>query len=161
MRLLIQLVLRMPKVAGVVFLLALVALASTLSYAGFLVVGIVAQYLGTGRFVAGLLLGLLFARLPWVRKGKLRTVGLLPRNARLPLMLVLLVFSLMNFLYRGALVPVLFLGLATTFLLTHRWIRRTLFNRALSFLFKPPSQRGRAGSTDKAIIDVDVREKKD
>ena len=151
----------MPRLAIAVLLLALVALASTMSYAGFLVVGIVSDQLGTGRLMAGLLLGILFARLPWMRKGKLRTIGLLPKRARLPVMAALLAFCLLSYLYRGEMVPVLFLGFATTFLLAYRRMRQMIVNRAISSLFKSSAAPNHAKKTDNTVIDVEYREKKD
>lgn len=151
----------MPRLAIGILLLALVALASTMSYAGYLVVSIIAEHLDTGRLLAGLLLGVIFARLPWVSEGKLRTVGLLPKRARLPVMLALLGFCLLSFLYRGELVPVLFLGLAATFLLTYSRIRKTIATRVASSLFKPSATSNRPKRADDTIIDVEFREKKD
>ncbi len=136
-----------------------------MTYAGYLVVGVVADHLGTGRFLAGLLLGGLFARLPWIREGKLRTVGVLPKRARLPVMIALLAFCLLNFLYRAEIVPMLFLGFAATFLLTYRWIRQAMLSRAFSSLFKLPSEPNHPKSSAKTaadtVIDVEFREKKD
>lgn len=152
---------RMPKLAVAVLILALVALASSLTYAGFLVVGVVATHLGTGRFMAGLLLGILFARLPVVRNGKLRTVGLLPKNTRQPVMVALLVFCLLSYLYRGAMLPALFLGFAASFLLSYRWLRRSLLRRALASLFGAPPDQARRNGNDQTIIDAEFREKKD
>lgn len=152
---------RMPKLAIAVLILVLVAIAGTISYAGYLVVGIVSDYLGTGRFVAGLLLGGLFARLPYISQGKLRTVGLLPKHARRPVLLALLAVCLLTLLYRGALVPSLFLGLAVSYLLAYRWMRQAFINRALSSLFGSSIDPARPTNTDATIIDVEVREKKD
>jgi hypothetical protein len=67
-----------PKLAIAVLILALVVLAGTLSYAAYLVVGVISDYLVIGRFMAGLLFGGLSARVPFIRQGKLRSVGLLP-----------------------------------------------------------------------------------
>ncbi len=152
---------RAPKIAGVVLLLALVALASSMSYAGYLVVNVVSDYLGTGRIVAGLLLGVLFARLPLVRQGKLRTIGLLPKPARLPVMVSLLAFCLLTYLHRGAMVPVVFLGFATSFLLAWPRLRKMAVDRALSSLFGPLFRQGRQKTADESVIDVEFREKKD
>ena len=71
-------------------MVVLFALAGTMAYTGFLVVGVLADQLGTGRFVAGLLLGVLFARFPWISKGKPRIVGLLPKPVRRPLIVGIL-----------------------------------------------------------------------
>jgi len=161
LRFLAQMAVRMPKLAIAALLLALATLAGTMSYAGFLVVGVFANHLGTGRVIAGLLLGVLFARLPWVREGKLRSIGLLPKRARLPVMLALLAFCLLSYLYRGELVPMLVLGFATTFLLTYRRMRQLIVSRAMSSLFKFSPDPNHPKSTDDAVIDVEVREKKD
>jgi hypothetical protein len=152
---------RAPKLAIAVLILALVMLAGTLSYAAYLVVGVISDYLGIGRFMAGLLLGGLFARVPFIRKGKLRTVGLLPKNARLPVMAALLAFCLLSFLFRGEIVPMLILGLAATILLTLRWMRQRLFNRVYSFFSRSQVDPTRPRGTDQTIIDAEFREKKD
>lgn len=151
----------MPRLAIAVALLLLVALASTMTYTGYLVVTVVADYLDTGRFLAGLLLGGLFARLPWIREGKLHTVGLLPKRARLPVMVAILAVCLLNFLNRGEIVPMLFLGFAVTFLLTYRWIRQAILSRAFSSLFKSSADKNSPKSTDHTVVDVEFREKKD
>jgi hypothetical protein len=105
----------MPKLTIAVALLVLAALASTMTYTGFLVVGVLADQLGTGRVGAGLLLGGLFARFPWVNKGKLRIVGLLPKPVRRPLIVSLLALCMLNFLSRGVYVPALLTGLLRLF----------------------------------------------
>ncbi|WP_151636266.1 hypothetical protein [Noviherbaspirillum aerium] len=151
----------MPKLAAVIFLLMLVALASTSTYAGYLVVGVLAEYLDIGRVAAGLLLGVIFARLPWVRQGKLRTVGMLPGKARLPVIVALLSFCLLHFLYRGEMVPVVFLGLAASFLLSYRWMRRTIVAHAFTSFFRTFQGPDRPGGADNKVIDVEFREKKD
>jgi hypothetical protein len=161
LRALLKAAVRMPKLAIAAILLALVTLACIMSYAGFLVVGVVANYLGTGRLMAGLLLGGLFARLPWVREGKLRTIGLLPKRARLPVMVALLTFCLLSYLYRGAFVPMLVLGFAATFLLTYRRMRQAIVSRAISSLFKLPPDLNHPKRTDNAVVDVEFQEKKD
>jgi hypothetical protein len=152
---------RAPKIAGAVLLLALVALASTMSYVGFLVVGVLSDYLGTGRIVTGLLLGILFARLPLIRQGKLRTVGLLPRPARRPVIVVLLAFCLLIHFQRGALVPMLALGFAIFFLLAYPRIRKMVVDRAFASVFGSLFKPGQPKSNDASVIDVDFREKKD
>ena len=151
---------RMPRLAIAVVLLALVTLAGISTYAGYLVVGMLADYLGSGRFVAGLLLGALFVRLPHVRDGKLRTIGLLPKKARLPIVLMLLAVCLIQHAVQRNALPVLALGLAASVLLTFRWIRQTLINRVSVFL-KPTREPAAPKSVDPTIIDVDFREKKD
>lgn len=151
----------MPRLTLAVAILVLAALASTMTYTGYLVVGVLADYLGIGRVMAGLLLGGLFARLPWIRKGKLRTVGLLPKHVRRPTMLLLLAFCLLSFLYQGEKVPALFLGFAATFLLTYPWIRQAILGRMFSSLFKSPTDLNHPKRTDDTVIDVEFREKKD
>ncbi len=147
---------RKPKFALALALLALVALASTLSYTGFLVVGVLADQLGIGRVLAGLLLGVLFARVPW-----LRTVGLLPKLARRPIIMGLLALCLLSFVSRGDYVPALFIGFAAVFLLTFPLIRRAITGRLISSIFKPTVNQHRANSIDGTVIDVEFREKKD
>lgn len=158
---LLRAVLRMPKLAALVLVAALAALSGTLSYAGYLVVGFVADTLGASRFVAGLLLGLVFARVPWIRQGKLRILGLLPGHARRPAILALLALSMLGAFQQGKMMAMLFLGLAAGFVLGYRWIRQALVQRVFAYLFpaaaRPPSRR----SGDDAIIDVEFREKKD
>jgi hypothetical protein len=150
----------MPRLTLAIVVLALAALASTMTYTGFLVVGVVADHLGTSRAMAGLLLGVLLARFPWFSKGKLRTVGLLPKPARRPVIVSLLALCLFSFLARGVYVPALFIGFATAFILFFPWLRRAMFGRLLSSVFKfaagghPPSR------TDGKVIDVEFREKK-
>lgn len=151
----------MPRLAIAVVLLALVALASTMTYTGYLVVGVLADYLDIGRVMTGLLLGALFARLPWVRQGKLRTVGLLPKRARRPLMVSLLAFCLLSFLYRGEMVPALFVAFAATFIITFPTIRQRIVSRTFAPFFKSRVDPRRPKSTDDTVIDVEFREKKD
>lgn len=151
----------MPKLAIGAILVALVALSSTMTYAGYLVLGVISSYLGISRIVAGLLLGILFARLPRIQEGKLRTVGLLPKKARLPVMLALLAACFLSFLYRGEMVPMLFVGLAATLLVSLRWMRQLFVKRVLGSLFRSPSEPVHSRSTDKTIIDVEFQEKKD
>jgi hypothetical protein len=150
----------MPKQTIAVALLVLAALASTMTYTGFLVVGVLADYLGTGRVMAGLLLAVLFARFPWISKGKLRIVGLLPKPARRPLILSILALCLLNFLSRGEYVPAGFTGFATAFLLTYPWLRRAIFDRMLSSVFKFTG-RNPFRRTDDRVIDGEFREKKE
>jgi hypothetical protein len=152
---------RMPKLAFAMLILVLATIAGTISYTGYLVVGIVSDYLGTGRFVAGLLLGALFARLPYISQGKLRTIGLLPKHARRPVLVALLAVCLLTLLYRAELVSSVFLALAVSYLLAYRWMRQAFVNRALSSLFGSSLDPARPTSTDATIIDVEVREKKD
>ncbi|WP_220809238.1 hypothetical protein [Noviherbaspirillum aridicola] len=158
---LLQAAVRNPRTAAAILLLMLVALAGTLSYAGFIVVGTLAGYLGTSRFLAGLLLGVLFARIPWVAQGKLRTVGLLPRTARRPVMLALLVLALATCLYRGQIVAALFPGFASGFLLAYPRMRTAFVRRTLASLFRPRGDSPPSPRADDGVIDVEFREKKD
>ena len=150
----------MPRLALAVVVLALAALAGTLTYTGYLVVGVLADYLGTGRVMAGLLLGILFARFPKISHRKLRLVGLLPKPVRRPLIVSLLALCLVTFLVRGDYVPAAFTGFATAFLLTYPWLRRAMFDRMLSSVFKFTGKPPR-NSTDDRVIDGEFREKKD
>jgi len=152
---------RSPRSTVAVALLVLAVLASTMTYTGFLVVGILADHLGTGRVIAGLLLGGLFARFPWFSRGKLRTVGLLPKFVRRPIMLGLLALCLMSFVTRAEYVPAAFIGFAMTFLVTFPWIRRAIWGRVVSTIFKPAADKNRAESSDGRVIEGDFREKKD
>ena len=149
---------RRPKLAGAVALLVLAALAGTMTYTGFLVVGVLADYLGTGRAVAGLLLGGLFARFPWISKGKFHIAGLLPKSVRRPLVLGLLALCSIHFLSLGEYVHAAFTGFATAFLLAYPWLRRALFDRLLSSVFRFTRQN-RPGSHDDRVIDGEFREK--
>lgn len=138
----------------------LAALAGSLTYTGFLAVGVAAEHLGTGRFLAGLLLAALFARFPWISKGKPRIVGLLPKPVRRPLMIGLLALCLLHFLARGDHVSVAFTGFATAFLLVFPWWRRAVFERISSSVFafagRQPGKR-----TDDTVIDGEFRERKE
>ena len=150
----------MPRLTISVVVLVLAALASTMAYTGFLVVGVLAEYLGTGRFLAGLLLGILFARFPRFSQGKFRTVGLLPKPVRRPLILSLLALCLGTFVWRDEYVSAGFTGFAAAFLLTFPWLRRTIFDRIKSSVFKFTGRRP-PQSTDDKVIDGEFREKKD
>lgn len=141
-------------------LFVLAVLAGTMTYTGFLVVGVLADYLGTGRIVAGLLLGAVFARFPSFSKGKLRIVGLLPKPVRRPFMVSILALCLVTFLARGDYVPALFAGFATAFLLTYPWLKRVMFDRISSSVFKFAGQRRPEGNDD-MVIDGEFREKKE
>lgn len=150
----------MPRLALAVVVLALAALAGTLTYTGYLVVGVLADYLGTGRVMAGLLLGILFARFPKISNRKLRLVGLLPTPVRRPLIVSLLALCLVTFLVRGDYVPAAFTGFATAFLLTYPWLRRAMFDRMLSSVFKFTGKSPRK-RTDDTVIEGEFREKKE
>jgi hypothetical protein len=151
---------RKPKLTIAVALLLLAALASTMTYTGFLVVGVLADYLGTSRFVAGLLLGGLFARFPWISRGKPRIVGLLPKPVRRPLILSILALCLLHFLWREEYLPASVTGFATVFLLIYPWWRRTIFDRIGSSVFGFTDRKA-SRSVDDAVIEGEFREKKD
>lgn len=131
-----------------------------MTYTGFLVVGVLAEYLGTSRAVAGLLLGGLLARFPWISKGKLRIRGLLPQPVRRPLIVALLALCLLSFLSRSEYIPAMFTGFTTAFVLTYPWLRRTMFDRMLSPLFKFTGRNPRKSSDDR-VIDGEFRERKE
>lgn len=157
---LVKTAIRTPKLAIAVALLLLAALASTMTYTGFLVIGVLADYLGTGRVVAGLLLGALFARFPWVSKGKLRIVGLLPKPARRPLIAGILALCSVHFLSRSEYLPIFFTGFALAFLLTYPWLRRAMFDRVRSSVFRFTGHEPSRGIDDR-VIDAEFREKKE
>lgn len=151
---------RRPKLTVAVTLLLLAALASTMTYTGYLVIGVLAEHLGTGRVAAGLLLGALFARFPWISQGKLRIVGILPKPVRRPLIAGILALCLLHFLRRGDLVPACFTGFALAFLLTYPWLRRALFDRMSSSVFKFTG-KAPASRADDTVLEGEFREKKD
>jgi hypothetical protein len=150
----------MPKLTAAVAFFVLAALAGTLSYTGFLVVGVLADQLGTGRFIAGLLLGVLFARFPWISNGRPRIVGLLPKPVRRPLIVSILAVCLLHFVWQGDYVPALFIGVTTAFLLAFPWLRRAIFDRLLGSVFNFTG-RNPAKPTDDTVIDGEFREKKE
>jgi len=131
-----------------------------MSYTAFLVIGVLAEYLGTGRFLAGLLLGVLFARFPRISNGKVRLVGLLPKPARRPLVVTMLALCLVHFLARGDDVPAGFTGFATAFLLAFPWLRRALFDRMLRSFARFTGKKPADGADD-MVIDGEFREKKE
>ena len=157
---LVRTAIRLPKLTATVALVVLFALAGTMAYTGFLVVGVLADQLGTGRFVAGLLLGVLFARFPWISNGKPRIVGLLPKPVRRPLIMGILVLCLLHFVWQGDYVPALFIGVTTAFLLSFPWLRRAIFDRLMGSVFKFTG-RNSAKPTDDTVIDGEFREKKE
>lgn len=138
----------------------LAALAATMTYTGFLVIGVVADYLGTGRIAAGLLIGVLFARFPWIKEGRLRIVGLLPKPVRRPLIVSILALSLFTFVARGDYVPALFAGVATAFVVAYPWLRRAVVDRMSSSVFTFGGQK-RPGSNDDTVIEGEFRERKE
>lgn len=160
LRFLITAAIRKPKLAAALALFVLAALAGTMTYTGFLVIGVLAEYLGTGRFLAGLLLGVLLARFPRIRDGKLRLVGLLPKPARRPLIAGLLGLSLLHFLSLGDYVAAAFTGFATVFVFAFPWVRRAVVERMLSPVFKFTG-RHPAKRSDDMVIDGEFRERKD
>ncbi|WP_426107836.1 hypothetical protein [Massilia sp. TSP1-1-2] len=151
----------MPKLTIAAALLVLAALVGTMTYTGYLVIGVLADQLGTGRVIAGLLLGGLFARFPWITQGKLRIVSLLPVPVRRPLIVSLLALCLLSFLSRGDYVPAVFAGLSAAFLLTFPWLRRAVFGRMKSSFFKFASDQNSPTSADDTVIEGEFREKKD
>jgi uncharacterized membrane protein len=138
----------------------LAVLAGVMTYTGFLVVGVLADYLGTGRFLAGLLLGVLFARFPWIRNGKLRIVGLLPGPVRRPVIVSLLVLCASHFLALGAYVPAVFTGCTMAFLILFPVLKRTVFDRMRSSVFNFTGADS-SRSIDNGVIDGEFRERKE
>lgn len=133
-----------------------------MTYTGYLVIGELAHHLGTGRVMAGLLLGVLFARFPSISKGRLRLVGLLPQPVRRPLIVSLLALCLLSFLSRGEHVPALFTGLTTAFLLAYPWLRKTVFDRLRSsFTRFTPGRQARQSANDDTVIEGEFRERKE
>ncbi len=151
---------RMPKLTVAVALILLAALAGTMTYAGFLAIGVLGDYLGTGRVIAGLLLAALLARLPVISKGKFRVVGLLPKPVRRPLIVGLFALCLVHFLWRGEYVPAAFTGFATAFLLILPWLRRAMLDRMLSSVHSFAGRNPPRGADD-MVIDGEFREKKE
>jgi len=151
---------RAPKLTIAVALCILVALASMLTYTTYLVVGVLADYLGTSRGMAGLLLAILFARVPWISQRGPRIVGLMPKSARRPVMLSLIALCCLHFAWGGDYVPAGWAGFATVFLLAYPWLRRAVFDRMLSPVFKFAGRQPRQ-SKDDNVIDAEFRERKD
>jgi hypothetical protein len=151
----------MPKLTIAAALLVLAALAGTMTYTGFLVVGVLADYLGTGRGTAGLLLGVLLARFPWISKGKFRIVGLLPQPVRRPFMVGLLALCALRFVSRDDYVSAFFPGFVIVFLLAYPWLRRTVVKRVSSSAFDFAAGRHPSRSNDDRVIDGEFRERKD
>jgi hypothetical protein len=161
LRFLLSAAIAKPKLTIAVVLLVLAALASTMTYTGFLLIGVLADHLGTGRVTAGLLLAVLLARFPWISKGKLRLVGLLPARFRRPFIVSLLALCLLSLLARSDYVPALFVGFSTAFLLTYPWLRRAIFDRIVASVFKFGGGRNPFKRTDDTVIDGEFREKKE
>lgn len=161
LRFLLTAVMGMPRLTIAVALLMLATLAATMTYTGFLVVGVSADHLGTSRFVAGLLLACLFARFPWISKGKPRIVGLLPKPVRRPFMVSLLALCLLSFLTRGETVPALFVGLTTAFLITFPWLKKVLVARISSSVSNFAAGRNASVAADHTVIDGEFRERKE
>jgi hypothetical protein len=134
-----------PKLVLALVVALLAVLAGTITYTGYLVIGVIAEYLGTGRFVAGLLLGILFARFPSVSQGKLRLVGLLPKPVRRPLMVTLVALCLLHFVWQGDYVPAVF----------------TLFDRVSSSFFKFMPGRRPPERSDDMVIEGEFKERKE
>jgi hypothetical protein len=158
---LLQFAMRLPRLAIAVLVLALIVVIGILAYATFLVIGTVAEYLGTSRFVAGLMLGVLFARIPWVRQGKLRTVGLLPKAARQPAVISLLALCSLHFLLQDDFGRMTFLGFAAIIPLAFQRMKKRLISRVLSPFLRPSPNTARPQREDENIIDAEFREKKD
>ena len=131
-----------------------------MTYTAYLIIGVLADYLGTGRVLAGLLLGAVLARFPWIREGKLRIVGLLPKPFRRPFITGLLALCCLHFLSQTDYVPAAFTGFATAFVLTMPWLRRAVFDRLSSSVFSFAGRKPRKSSDD-MVIDGEFREKKD
>ncbi len=150
-----------PRLTIAAALLVLAALAATMTYTGYLVVGVLAGYLDTSRFVAGLLLGVLFARFPWISKGKPRIVGLLSKPVRRPVILSLLALCLLHFGAQGDTVPALFAGFTMAFVLAFSWLRKLLFARASSSVFNFATGGNTSVVTDNTVIEGEFRERKE
>lgn len=150
-----------PRQTVAIVLLVLVALATTMTYTVFQVVGVVAEYLGTSRFVTALLLGALFARFPWISGGKPRIVGLLPKPVRLPVMASLLVLCLLRFLMQGDVVSVVCAGLTMVFLLGFPWLKKRLFARMSASVSNFAAGRKAPVVVDHTVIEGEFREMKD
>lgn len=132
-----------------------------MTYTGFLVIGVLADHLGTSRFVAGLLLGVLFARFPWMRNGKLRIVGLLPKPVRRPVIVSLLALCALDFVSRGEYVSTAFTGFAAAFVLALPALRRAVFDRMLSAIPGFAGRRSAGKDDDGTVIDGEFRERKE
>lgn len=152
---------RMPKLTLAVALLLLAALATTITYTSYLVIGVLSDYLGTSRFVAGLLLGCLFARFPWISNGKPRIVGLLPKPVRRPVMLSLLALCLLRFATQGETVSAVFAGLTMAFVLGFPLLKTALFARVSSSVLNFAAGRNAPVAIDETVIEGEFREMKE
>lgn len=132
-----------------------------MTYSGFLVIGVLADYLGTSRFVTGLLLGALFARLPWIGHGKPRLVGLLPKPVRLPLIAGLFTLCLLRFLTQQHAVPATCIGVTLACLLGFPWLKQRLLARVSSSVFNFAAGRKGPLAADPTVIEGEFREMKD
>jgi hypothetical protein len=151
----------MPKLTIAVALLVLAALAMTITYTSFLVIGVLAGYLDTSRFVTGLLLAVLFARFPSMRNGKLRIVGLLPKQVRRPVIVSLLALSLASFLTQGDTGPALFAGFTLAFVLAFPWLKKALISRISSSVFNFAAGKNAPADADNMVIEGEFRERKE
>lgn len=152
-----------PRLSIAAAFLVLAALATTLSYTGWLVVGVLADYLDTGRFVAGLLLACVFARFPRISGGKLRLVGLLLQPLRRPAMASVLGLCLLRFVLQGESVSALVTGLTLAFVLGFPCLKSLVFARMTSSVFNFAAGAGRNApvAVDDTVIDGEFREMKE
>ncbi|NEX61911.1 hypothetical protein [Noviherbaspirillum galbum] len=155
-----------PRKVIALVLLALIAVAMTFSYVGYLVITMLSLQFDTSRFLAGLMLGVLFARFPRVREGKLGTIGLLPKPARQPVMAAILVFCLLRYLQGGQAGEAAAIGVGLLLILGFAALRKKLAGRFNAFkadVFTQPQGNGaaRGARVDHDVIDVEFREKKE
>lgn len=150
-----------PRLTIAAALLVLAMLAATMTYTGFLGVGMLADYFGTSRFLAGMLLGGLFARFPWISNGKPRIVGLLPKPVRLPLMAGLLALCSLRLVMQGDVVSALCAGFTLVFVLGFPWLKKRLFARLSTSVFNVAAGRKAGVAADNTVIEGEFREMKD
>ncbi|WP_426196794.1 hypothetical protein [Massilia sp. DWR3-1-1] len=151
----------MPRLSIAVALAALAALVVTITYTGWLVVGVLADYLGISRFVAGLLLGVVFARFPWIVNGKPRIVGLLPKPVRRPLTFALLALCLLRFSMQGETVAALFAGATMAVVVAFTCLRTALFAKVSSSVVDAARGRRAHVAVDDTVIEGEFRERKE
>jgi hypothetical protein len=151
----------MPRLSIAAALAVVAALVAAMTYTGWLVVGVLADYLGTSRFVAGLLLGVFFARVPWIGNGKPRIVGLLPKPVRQPLTLGLLALCLLRFSMQGDTVAALFVGATLAIVLAFPWFKKALFAKVSSSFSHFAGGRNAPVAVDDTVIDGEFRERKE